>query len=79
MCTAASRKRPDEPLPVLAELRDVGPHAGGDVVDRHEERHLPFAERVDDLAVAAADLEDALPVGDELHVGQMPVEAAPSC
>ncbi len=64
-------ERPDEPLPVLLELANLRLHTRRDVVDRHEERHLPVPERVHHLTVTPADLEDRLPVGHELHLGQM--------
>src|SRR4051812_21484190 len=68
-------ERTHEPLAVLLELGDVRLDARGDVVDRHEERHLPVAQGVHDLAVAPADLEDAHTVGDETHLRQMLVES----
>src|SRR5512144_2901424 len=64
-------KGADEPVPILAELTDLGLDPGGDLVDRHEERELALLEGIDHLAIATGDLEDALPVGDELHLGQM--------
>jgi len=41
---------------------------------RDEEGHLPFLQGVHHLAVVPADLEDALTIGHELDLGQMPVE-----
>ena len=77
--TAASRRARTNFSRSSLNWRDVGLDAGGDVVDRHEERHLPFAERVDHLAVAPADLEDALPVGDELAPRTDAGPCRPSC
>src|SRR5262249_1784106 len=69
---------PDELVPVLVELADLALDAGRDLVDRHEERQLAVAEGVDDLAVAAGDLEDADPVGDQLDLGQVLVQGRPA-
>src|SRR5215207_2679785 len=62
---------PDEFLAILAVLPHVGLDPARDVVDRHEESHLTVAQGVHHLAVAAADLEDALAIGDELDLGEM--------
>src|SRR6185369_14467926 len=67
-------ERSDEPVPVVLELADLDLDTGRDVVDGHEERELPVFQRVDDLAVATGDLEEADAVGDELDLGQVLVE-----
>src|SRR5918999_4798813 len=66
---------PYEPFPVVLELADLRLDPPRNVVDRHEERHLPVPQGVHHLAITAADLEDRLPVGHELHLGQMLGEA----
>src|SRR4029453_11379274 len=71
-------KRPDEAVAILAELTDLALHAGRDLVDRDEERELSIPQRIDDLAVATRDLEDADPVGYQLDLGQVLVQRGPA-
>ena len=56
----------DEARPVAGEGAHLGLHLVDDAFDRHEQRELAVAQRVEHLAVVAAGPHGA-PVGDEAH------------
>src|SRR5436853_3850202 len=65
---------PNEAVAIALEFGHSPFDAASDFVDRHEEGHLAVAQGIQNLAVAAADLEDALAVGHEFDFGQVLIE-----
>ena len=61
----------EEVLTIELEPGDVFLDLAGDLIDGHEERQLALPERVDELGLVGGDTEDALAVGDQLHLREV--------
>lgn len=72
----AAKEDLEKAFPVELEASHILFYVPGDAVNSHEESQLAIAERIKQLVVVGGYAEDALTIGDQLHLRKMTLHGA---